>query len=117
MRELGDERLIDELLADPLDVLGDELTRRADDDVEPRAGAVAGESGHDDVVGDVAEATLELLMGPTGRRVRPHGDTPDGATHRLITPQLVVRRSSHLAPVEEPALPQSGDHNGEKEQQ
>ena len=48
----------------------------------------------------VAAATLELLMGATGRRVLPHGE--GGAeTHRLVTPKLVVRRSSHLAPVEE----------------
>jgi hypothetical protein len=39
-------------------------------------------------------------MGATGRRVIPHGETP-AESHRLITPKLVVRRSSHLAPVEE----------------
>ena len=56
----------------------------------------------------VAAATLELLMGATGRRVLPPGEKrPDdeaGAAdsrHRLVTPKLVVRRSSHLAPVEE----------------
>ena len=48
----------------------------------------------------VAAATLELLMGATGSRVLPHGEGAD-ATHRLIVPKLVVRRSSHLAPVEE----------------
>jgi DNA-binding LacI/PurR family transcriptional regulator len=46
----------------------------------------------------VAAATLELLMGASGHRVVPHSE---GSRHRLITPKLVVRRSSHLAPVEE----------------
>ncbi len=50
----------------------------------------------------VAAGTLELLMGATGRRVLPHGSGGDDPSHRLITPKLVVRRSSHLAPVEEP---------------
>ena len=56
----------------------------------------------------VAAATLELLMGATGRRVLPPGDKRPGdeegaadTRHRLVTPKLVVRRSSHLAPVEE----------------
>lgn len=84
-------------------------------DNTPIASAV-GLSSVDQRLGDVAAATLELLMGATGRRVRPHG-APEGATHRLITPQLVVRRSSHLAPVEDAGAPESGDHNGEKEQQ
>lgn len=48
----------------------------------------------------VAAATLELLMGATGSRVIPRGES-DAPTHRLITPKLVVRRSSHLAPAEE----------------
>lgn len=69
-------------------------------DNTPVATAV-GLSSVDQKLGDVAEATLELLMGPTGHRVRPHGETLDGPRHRLITPQLVVRRSSHLAPVED----------------
>ena len=81
-------------------------------DNTPVASAV-GLSSVDQRLGDVAAATLELLMGATGRRVRPHGEAPDGATHRLITPQLVVRRSSHLAPVEEAGGTLSGDHNGE----
>jgi DNA-binding LacI/PurR family transcriptional regulator len=36
----------------------------------------------------VAAGTLELLMGPTGSIVVPH---PSGATHVLVTPQLIVR--------------------------
>jgi DNA-binding LacI/PurR family transcriptional regulator len=83
-------------------------------DNTPVASAV-GLSSVDQRLGDVAAATLELLMGPTGTRVRPHGEAPAGVSHRLISPQLVVRRSSHLAPVEEAGT--SGDHNGEKEQQ
>lgn len=85
-------------------------------DNTPVASAV-GLSSVDQRLGDVAAATLELLMGPDGRRVRPHGDAGDGPSHRLISPQLIVRRSSHLAPVEEAGAGPSGDHNGEKEQQ
>jgi len=59
----------------------------------------------------VAAGTLELLMGATGRRVIPHGEGPaDDPRHRLITPKLVVRRSSHLEPVEE------SNHNREENQ-
>lgn len=60
----------------------------------------------------VAAGTLELLMGAAGRRVIPHGEAdgaPD-ARHRLITPKLVVRRSSHLAPVEEAGGTDAGNH-------
>ena len=60
----------------------------------------------------VAAGTLELLMGATGRRVLPHGSGSDDPRHRLITPRLVVRRSSHLAPVEEEAGgTMSGNHH------
>lgn len=45
----------------------------------------------------VAAATLELLMGSTGRRVLPLGGAGDDR-HRLVAPELVVRRSSRLAP-------------------
>lgn len=57
----------------------------------------------------VAQGTLELLMGPTGRSVQPHGAGGD-RPHRLITPALVVRRSSHLAPVEEPTSTQEKEN-------
>lgn len=49
----------------------------------------------------VAAATLDLLMGPTGRQVLAAADVVDPVPHRLITPKLIVRRSSHLAVVEE----------------
>ncbi|WP_395638174.1 LacI family DNA-binding transcriptional regulator [Pseudolysinimonas sp.] len=65
-------------------------------DNTPVASAV-GLSSVDQRLGDVADATVELLMGATGSRVRPHGDVGDGPRHRLVTPELVVRRSSHLA--------------------
>jgi DNA-binding LacI/PurR family transcriptional regulator len=68
-------------------------------DNTPVAKAV-GLSSVDQRLDDVARATLELLMGSEGSRVLPHGS---GEPHRLITPQLIVRRSSHLAPVEEEA--------------
>jgi DNA-binding LacI/PurR family transcriptional regulator len=61
----------------------------------------------------VAAGTLELLMGASGRRVVPHGDGP---SHRLITPKLVVRRSSHLAPVEEAGSTPTGNHNRKENQ-
>ena len=69
-------------------------------DNTPVAQAV-GLSSVDQRLGLVAQGTLELLMGATGPRVLPHGTGTDDPRHRLITPQLVVRRSSHLAPVEE----------------
>lgn len=67
----------------------------------------------------VAAGTLELLMGATGRRVLPHGEVGGAATHRLITPKLVVRRSSHLAPVEEEVgstTPGNHTHREEEDQ-
>lgn len=82
-------------------------------DNTPVAKAV-GLSSVDQRLDEVATGTLELLMGATGRRVLPHGSGGDDPRHRLITPQLVVRRSSHLQPVEEEAggiTP--GDHNRE----
>ena len=63
---------------------------------------------------EVAAATLELLMGPTGHRVIPQGTSHE--THRLVTPKLVVRRSSHLVPVEETGSTAPGDHNREENQ-
>jgi DNA-binding LacI/PurR family transcriptional regulator len=83
-------------------------------DNTPVARAV-GLSSVDQRLDEVAGAILELLMGATGRRVVPNGAT-DGPTHRLVTPQLVVRRSSHLAPVEDPGGTTSGDHNRKEEQ-
>jgi DNA-binding LacI/PurR family transcriptional regulator len=70
-------------------------------DNTPVAKAV-GLSSVDQRLDDVARATLELLLGPEGSRVLPHS-AAQGELHRLITPQLIVRRSSHLAPVEEEA--------------
>jgi DNA-binding LacI/PurR family transcriptional regulator len=75
-------------------------------DNTPVAQAV-GLSSVDQQLDSVATGTLELLMGATGGRVLPHGSGGDDPSHRLITPKLVVRRSSHLAPVEvaPPATP------------
>lgn len=86
-------------------------------DNTPVAQAV-GLSSVDQRLADVASGTFELLMGATGRRVLPHGFAAgDDPRHRLITPQLVVRRSSHLEPVEEAGGTTSGDHEPtEKEQ-
>lgn len=80
-------------------------------DNTPTAQAV-GLSSVDQRLGDVAAGTFELLMGATGRRVLPHGSgSDDDSRHRLITPQLVVRRSSHLELVEEAGGTASGDHD------
>lgn len=82
-------------------------------DNTPVASAV-GLSSVDQRLGDVAAATLELLMGPSGQRVLPPGSDSRESNHRLITPQLVVRRSSHLAPVEEDAGgTEAGNRNGQ----
>jgi len=64
----------------------------------------------------VAAGTLELLMGDTGRRVIPHGENAAAETHRLVTPKLVVRRSSHLAPVDEAGSTPTGNHNRKDQQ-
>lgn len=69
-------------------------------DNTPVAQAV-GLSSVDQQLDQVAAGTLELLMGATGRRVLPHGSAGDDPSHRLVAPKLVVRRSSHLAPVED----------------
>ena len=71
-------------------------------DNTPVAQAV-GLSSVDQRLDQVAAATFDLLMGESGQRVLPHGagSGSDGPHHRLIEPKLVVRRSSHLAPVEE----------------
>jgi DNA-binding LacI/PurR family transcriptional regulator len=79
-------------------------------DNTPVAKAV-GLSSVDQKLDDVAAGALELLMGATGRRVLPHGTGSDDPRHRLITPQLVVRRSSHLEPVEEAGGIMPGNHN------
>jgi len=68
-------------------------------DNTPFAQAV-GLSSVDQQLDQVAAGTLELLMGATGGRVLPHGSAGDDPRHRMVTPKLVVRRSSHLAPVE-----------------
>ncbi|CAN5300803.1 LacI family DNA-binding transcriptional regulator [soil metagenome] len=86
-------------------------------DNTPVAQAV-GLSSVEQQLDQVAAATLELLMGATGRRVLPHGEGV-AETHRLVTPKLVVRRSSHLAPAEEigteePAT--AGNHHREEDQ-
>jgi DNA-binding LacI/PurR family transcriptional regulator len=84
-------------------------------DNTPVAQAV-GLSSVEQQLDQVAAATLELLMGATGRRIMPHGSAADDPRHRLVTPKLVVRRSSHLAPVEEAGTNTPGDHNRKEEQ-
>ncbi|MEO5921196.1 MAG: LacI family DNA-binding transcriptional regulator [Pseudolysinimonas sp.] len=71
-------------------------------DNTPVAKAV-GLSSVDQQLEEVAAGILQLLMGATGRRVLPHGSESDDPRHRLITPRLVVRRSSQLEPVEDAA--------------
>jgi DNA-binding LacI/PurR family transcriptional regulator len=85
-------------------------------DNTPVAQAV-GLSSVDQRLDEVATSVLDLLLGATGRRVLPHGSGADPLGHRLVTPQLVVRRSSHLAPVEEADGTSPGDHIREKEEQ
>lgn len=95
-------------------------------DNTPVAQAV-GLSSVEQQLDQVAAATLELLMGPTGRRVLPFGTAPaasDGAAsdgpaagrHRLIIPTLVVRRSSHLVPDVDAGGTDAGNHNREEKQ-
>ena len=63
----------------------------------------------------VAEGVLQLLMGETGSSVLTHDFGSGDPKHRLITPKLVVRRSSHLAPAEEAGGTESGNHNREEQ--
>lgn len=64
----------------------------------------------------VAEGALQLLMGETGSSVITHDFGSGDPKHRLVTPKLVVRRSSHLAPAEEAGSTESGNHNREEHQ-
>jgi DNA-binding LacI/PurR family transcriptional regulator len=86
-------------------------------DNTPVAQAV-GLSSVDQRLDEVAAGTFELLMGATGRVMLPYGEASgDDPRHRLITPQLVVRRSSHLEPVEEEAGGTTSGGHDRKEQQ
>ncbi|MFC0680985.1 LacI family DNA-binding transcriptional regulator [Lysobacter korlensis] len=67
-------------------------------------------------VDQVAEGALQLLMGETGSSVVTHDFGSGDPKHRLITPKLVVRRSSHLAPAEEAGGTESGNHNRKDKQ-
>jgi DNA-binding LacI/PurR family transcriptional regulator len=69
-------------------------------DNTPVAKAV-GLSSVDQRLDEVAASALDLLLGPTGGRVLPAGADTGEPRHRLVDPRLVVRRSSHLAPVDE----------------
>ncbi|WBU37392.1 LacI family DNA-binding transcriptional regulator [Homoserinibacter sp. YIM 151385] len=84
-------------------------------DNTPVAQAV-GLSSVDQRLDEVAAATLELLMGTEGTRVLPSGTASAGPGRRLVTPKLVVRRSSHLAPIdEEPAAGEDAGASQRKE--
>lgn len=85
-------------------------------DNTPTAQAV-GLSSVDQRLDLVADAALELLMGPSGSRVLDPGDPALTEPHRLIPPRLVVRRSSHLAPVDEASPRPAHPGHPRKEQQ
>jgi len=86
-------------------------------DNTPVAQAV-GLSSIDQRLDEVAAGTFELLMGATGRIMLPYGAGPaDDPRHRLITPQLVVRRSSHLSPVEDAGGTMPGNRERTEEEQ
>ena len=70
-----------------------------------------GLSSVDQRLDQVAAASLQILFGD-GSRVVPVDEADAATRHSLIEPRLVVRRSSHLAPVEEEAgSTRTGDHN------
>jgi DNA-binding LacI/PurR family transcriptional regulator len=85
-------------------------------DNTPVAKAV-GLSSVDQRLDEVAASALDLLLGPTGGRVLPVGTDTGEPRHRLVDPRLVVRRSSHLAPVDEdqPAETTASAIEGRKE--
>lgn len=73
-----------------------------------------GLSSIDQRLDEVAAATIEILMGAEGRRVLARNEA-SVARHRLITPNLVVRRSSHLTIVDEAGSTESGSHPRKEE--
>lgn len=79
-------------------------------DNTPVAAAV-GLSSIDQPLGLVAQCALELIFGETGSDVVSHVHSAADPIHRLLTPTLVVRRSSELAPVEDSGFPLAGNHN------
>lgn len=73
-----------------------------------------GLSSVDQRLDEVAASTIEILMGAEGGRVRGSAEATV-ARHRLISPKLVVRRSSHLTIVDEAGSTESGSHYREEE--
>ncbi len=69
-------------------------------DNTPVAQAV-GMSSVDQRIDEIAVAALDLLLGENGRRVLTSDEVTERTPHRLVAPQLIVRRSSHLAVAEE----------------
>ncbi|NQX13485.1 LacI family DNA-binding transcriptional regulator [Microbacteriaceae bacterium VKM Ac-2855] len=59
--------------------------------------AALGLSSVEQNMNEVAAGALELLLGPSGSTVIPHGLTA-GEAHRLITPQLITRSPLHIEP-------------------
>lgn len=79
-------------------------------DNTPVAAAV-GLSSIDQPLGLVAQSALELIFGEAGNTVVPHVHSAADPIHRLLAPTLVVRRSTELAPVEDPGFPLAGNRN------
>jgi DNA-binding LacI/PurR family transcriptional regulator len=79
-------------------------------DNTPVAAAV-GLSSVDQPLDLVARSALELLFGETGSAIAPRAHSAADPIHRLLTPTLVVRRSTELAAVEDPGFPLAGNHN------
>lgn len=79
-------------------------------DNTPVAAAI-GLSSVDQPLDLVARSALELLFGESGSTVTAREHSVAQPIHRLLTPTLVVRRSSELAPVEDSGFPLAGNHN------
>lgn len=79
-------------------------------DNTPVAAAV-GLSSIDQPLDLVAQSALELIFGEAGNTVIAHVHSAADPIHRLLAPTLVVRRSTELAPVEDPGFPLAGNRN------
>lgn len=79
-------------------------------DNTPVAAAV-GFSSVDQPLDLVAQSALELIFGEAGSDVAARAHSVADPIHRLLTPTLVVRDSSELAPAEPTGFPLAGNHH------
>ena len=84
-------------------------------DNTPVAAAV-GLSSVEQPLDAAAAGVLELLFGASGSDVVPRAEDDGEPKHRLLTPRLVARESTHLAPGESTGPVVAGDRNRKESQ-